>query len=1100
MTSGNWGHANVFNTSNYVEAKKTVTALNDFYQWLVQQEGAVASFNHPNWPSDSFNDLSYVPEIDHMMAMIEVGNGAPPYSYARAEEHFFRAMDNGWHVGVGNAQDNHSTNWGDPDNLTAVVAEDLTTESFLDALRNRRTYSTEARDTQLRVKANGFWMGSTVEVPAGGSLNFDVWVKDQDNLIDKIQLITNGGNVIETKMVGGATEATWNPTVTPTSGANWYVVKVIHSDGKWTTASAIFTVGGEMDVKLTGLDVNPDPSVPGSETILTASVSNMGVRPVTNLEVKFYHTGVSEDNLITTGTLSYLAPNSKGKIEGKWIPRTSGQDQIIAVLTEKPGITTVTEMAKTVKVVASNGKKVLLDAFHNNKEVPGVMNDFLELLRRYGYTAVVSHAELTPELLSEYDLLVLNTPITTAKNLSDQEMEAVSNWVKAGGSLMLATTSNYQFPDNTMLNPLLEKMGSGIRINNDNVYEPNSSDRYSGGMKWSIYLHNFPKTSSGLNENLDAIRYFSGSSLVDENLQALTNDPASDLEVLVAGNRSSYNFNVAPGYFTYNSALGDENDPNQTAGENGDQIPLIAKERIGNGKIVVSGRHWYSDYEIGNDVSNTAFTLRLIDYLAGVDRIKPIREVRNTAKDGEIVTVKGVVTAPTEKFFDTVYIQDETGGIALYGTQGKDLPIGTVVIATGGIQHFEGEMELSYENAGWEVLYVGPGNPVTAKEITLKDVADGTYVGQLVKTKGKIKEINDANSTVTLTDGTQDALLLTDGYLPLDLGRFKVGDSIEAEGIASTGALGHRIRIRFAEDLRLIDGNSAPSAKLSFHVPDRVARGSTFEAGIELSGIEDLYGASLELTFDPQVLQVVDAEENKDGVQIKAGDWLAGADIVNQVDNEKGTIHFVVTKLGDVSGVTGEGTLAIIPFKVEEGVSGSTILTPSGSIRLANSNNDPIPVQLIPATLQIVEEGRAVSGSIKFPGTHKLTDLSGFTVKLLSGDEVIATAVTGTDGKYKLTAPVSGSYTVRIEKEYYLNASMNITLPEGRDPFEVPALTMYVGDFNGDKVVDLQDIALIAQHYGQPESPYDVDRDGDIDLTDIVTVARNYGEKWEQVS
>ncbi|MBE3555058.1 MAG: hypothetical protein IMW85_08760, partial [Thermicanus sp.] len=101
---------------------------------------------------------------------------------------------------------------------------------------------------------------------------------------------------------------------------------------------------------------------------------------------------------------------------------------------------------------------------------------------------------------------------------------------------------------------------------------------------------------------------------------------------------------------------------------------------------------------------------------------------------------------------------------------------------------------------------------------------------------------------------------------------------------------------------------------------------------------------------------------------------------------------------------------------------------------------------------------------------------------------------------YNLAAPVSGSYTVLIQKKYYLNASMKITIPEGTSPFEVPPLTMYVGDFNGDNVVDLQDIVVIAQHYGETESPFDVDRDGDIDLTDIVTVARNFGEKWEKVS
>ncbi|MFC0213433.1 S-layer homology domain-containing protein [Paenibacillus chartarius] len=805
MTSSSWGHANVYNADKYVEAKQTVTDLGEFYEWLTNQENVVASFNHPNWPDNSFKDLSYVPEVDHIMSMIEVGNGAPPYSYARAESHFFKAMDNGWHVGANNAQDNHSTNWGDPDNLTAVIAEDLTYDSFMEALKNRRMYSTEARDTQLRVKANGYWMGSTLDVQEGTKLAFDVWVKDESNPIDKIELITNGGKVIATKASEGKTEDTWTPEVTTAAGANWYVVKVYHTDGKWTTASAIYTAGGEMDVKLTGVAANPSPALPGTPTELTASITNMGVRGVENLEVKFYHTSVAPENLVGTGTLAYVAPNKTGTAKATWTPQQSGQDTIIAVLTDKPGITTVTEMSTPIKIVQSNGKKVLVDSYHDNKEVPGVMKDFFELLRRYGYSAVENKQELTDSLLAGYDVMVLNTPTSTSKNLSDSEMEAVAKWVKAGGSLMMATTSNFGFADNDMLNPLLEKMQSGIRINNDNVYEPNTSTNYSGGMKWSVYARTFPSSITGLNSNMEAIRFFSGSSLVNANKQALVNNPATELEILLAGNKESYNFNVKEGYYTYNPAIGTEEDPNQTSGPDGEKIPLIAKEKIGNGKLIVSGRHFYSDYEIPNDVSNTAFTLQLMDWMAGFDRVKSIKEVRETAQEGDIVTVKGVVTAPTNKFFDTVYIQDETSGLSLYGTQGKDLPVGTVVIATGGVHYFEGELELAYEVADMEVLYLGPGTPYTAQSVTAAEVASGAHLGKLLKVQGQIKEINDAGSYIVVNDGSNDARVFTDGYLPLDLGRFKVGDWISAQGIASTDMLGNRIRVRFAEDLAMAE-------------------------------------------------------------------------------------------------------------------------------------------------------------------------------------------------------------------------------------------------------------------------------------------------------
>ncbi|MEW5762133.1 MAG: CehA/McbA family metallohydrolase [Bacillota bacterium] len=812
MTSSDWGHSNVYNTDKYVEAKNTMTSLSEFYQWLEKQPGAVACFNHPNWPSDSFNNLAYVPEVDRIVNLIEVGNGSPPYSYTRAEEWYYRALDNGWHVGAVNAQDNHAWNWGDPDNLTVVVADQLNKDEFYEALRERRVYATETRTLELTVKANGYWMGSVLDPQdlQDGKLNFEITASDSEQPIDRLELVTNGGKVIASQPGNGQASVTWNPSVEVGTGSHWYVVKVYHKTGKLSFSSPIFVAGGENDVKLVELKINPEPTLPGYDTKLTATVSNMGVRPVTDLEVKFYHDSVSDTNLIGSGSIAHLAAGGKQDVAVTWRPAAAGQTRIYAVLTPIPGVTTVTELSKAVKVVSSNSKKVLIDQGHGNAEVPGTHNNLMELLRRYGYEASFNTQPITADLLNGVDVLILNTPTDYSKNLTEDEMNAVAAWVKNGGSLLLASKSNYQFAGTagnnyndgcTMLNPLLAKLGSGIRFNNDNVYEPNSSKNYSGGMKWSVYARTIPPAPSGLNANLEAIRYFSGCSLVDENLQALTSDPASGLEILVAGNKTSYNFNVQPGYYTYNSAIGEENDPNQTAGPNGDQIPLIAKENIGSGRLVVAGRYFYSDYEIVNDVSNTAFTLRLIDWLAGIDRIRTIADVRQNAKPGEIVTVQGVVTAPTDNFFDVVYIQDATGGICLYGTQGRELPVGTVVIATGGVQYFEGELELAYENAAMEVLYVGPGTPVEPLWLSTYEVMLPQYTGMLVKTGGTITEVNEPAQYFKIDDGSGEAYIHVDGYLGVDMSRLKVGGEYTVTGIASIGAAGPRVRVRFPTDV-----------------------------------------------------------------------------------------------------------------------------------------------------------------------------------------------------------------------------------------------------------------------------------------------------------
>ena len=55
-------------------------------------------------------------------------------------------------------------------------------------------------------------------------------------------------------------------------------------------------------------------------------------------------------------------------------------------------------------------------------------------------------------------------------------------------------------------------------------------------------------------------------------------------------------------------------------------------------------------------------------------------------------------------------------------------------------------------------------------------------------------------------------------------------------------------------------------------------------------------------------------------------------------------------------------------------------------------------------------------------------------------------------------------------------------------------------DINGDHVVDIFDLVLVASHFGETGLPgwirEDVNRDGVIDIFDLVIVASHFGETW----
>ncbi|MEW6623797.1 MAG: S-layer homology domain-containing protein [Bacillota bacterium] len=800
MTSSTWGHMNTTNSDTYVEAKKQIVSISQYYDWIVDvssRPGANVynAFNHPNWPDDSFNNLAYVPKLDRYINGIEVANGAPPYSYSRAEGHYWRSLDNGWRLGALNAQDNHAKNWGDPDTLTVVLAEALDVDSLINAMNARRSYSTETRTLQLTFKGNGYWMGSVLDVEIGEKINLEILAEDSKVPIEKLQLITNGGYILEEKVVGGANSAAWNLAVEATGGAQWFVVKVIHSNGAWGHSSPIFTTAGENDIKLTAINVDPNPTLPGFETNIEATVSNMGVRGIEGIQVKFYANTINENNLIDTVDLEgRLNPGASAVLSAKWLPEGYGEQRVFAVLTDIEGVTTVTEISMNVKVVKPIGKKILFDGAHNNADVPGTVVKIIEMLRLYGYEATINTQKFTPELLESVDILIINIPLNAANKFTTNEEDAIADWVKAGGSIMLAAKSNFN-QDSTLLNSLMEKLGSSIRFNDDNIYEPEDSGKYTGGMVWSIVMDNLPPTESGLNANMEAIRIFSGCSLINAEGGPLVNDPATELEILLLANDTSYTANPGPNAYIYN-----------LIGElNGGTIPVIAKEKVGNGRIIAAGRHFYSDFEIGNNVSNTALTLQAIDWLAGYDRIRSIADIRANANVGDVVTVRGTITAPTNHFFDVVYIQDETSGVAVYGSQTKDnLPLGTEIIATGKVTYFEGELELAYENYDYEVIYVGPVEKIEPLKVSTKDAMSPEVAGMLITTQGVITDYDPVDGNFRINDGSGSAFVQIDGYLNLGIERFKIGDNVSVTGVASHGSVGPRIRVRYPSDLKAV--------------------------------------------------------------------------------------------------------------------------------------------------------------------------------------------------------------------------------------------------------------------------------------------------------
>jgi hypothetical protein len=97
-----------------------------------------------------------------------------------------------------------------------------------------------------------------------------------------------------------------------------------------------------------------------------------------------------------------------------------------------------------------------------------------------------------------------------------------------------------------------------------------------------------------------------------------------------------------------------------------------------------------------------------------------------------------------------------------------------------------------------------------------------------------------------------------------------------------------------------------------------VRSGEQGTISLQVADVQNMYGLEFHLTFDPNIVEVVDADASKPGVQIKPGDWFKNSFVAtNKADNTIGKIDFAVTLLNPAPPVNGDGVTAAITFKAK---------------------------------------------------------------------------------------------------------------------------------------------------------------------------------------
>lgn len=842
--SGGPGHINTFNTPGIVSRNNTTlnnktkdAGLQAYYKLLSQKEGAnsISQFNHPGTTFGNFIDFGYWDAVvDTRMYMVEVGNGEGQIGaggYYPSYEQYIMALDKGWHVAPTNNQDNHKGRWGNANDARDVIlTDDFTEDGIYAALRARRMYATEDKNLDLDYTVNGSMMGSIIDVPE--KLNFEISFNDPDRTdsIAKVELVVNSGKVAYT-WDSAADLAKGSVSVELAPEYTYYFVRVTEGDGDLAVTAPVW-VGESLKLGISKAECGTSTPVTDEELTITTTFFNSEAKPATIKSITY---AIGGETIGTVTDPIALAASSTQDVEFKYTPTKARimTVRITAVIEQDGKEYTFTKDVTLDVLDASKLVYIGIDASHYNEYVAGnykdSMGNFGELAAAYSVRTVT--LKTSEELIAacgnpKYKAIILTAPSRRLeaaqkdpKTYSTEELNAIKTFNDNGGMVILAGWSdnyeNYPIIQNNpdikhmaaTQNEVLAKLGSSLRISDDATYDDERSAA-DGVDKWRLYFSSYNMENPLLKGvEFDAehpydklyterFSHYGGASIyaVDASGNATSTLPAT-VSPAVYGHATTYSVDVD------SDGLGGAATPKYTFAKNDDRLMVMASEQIeGKGLIIVSGAAFMSNFEVQYQASDSGAEKNYSNYkicqnlvsMLNQTEITKIADVQAETEEGVKFTVEGIVTSNASgydkdtAFFDCIYVQDNTAGINAFPVAGN-FKIGDKVRVTGTTSSYQGERQLAVT----KIEKIADAAAPAPKEVTAAQINDGSVLGSLVKIKGTITRVEEAEGkiqTIMVRDAAgKEARVFIDGYITKDkeVQNAIVGNLVEAVGLAS---------------------------------------------------------------------------------------------------------------------------------------------------------------------------------------------------------------------------------------------------------------------------------------------------------------------------
>lgn len=142
-------------------------------------------------------------------------------------------------------------------------------------------------------------------------------------------------------------------------------------------------------------------------------------------------------------------------------------------------------------------------------------------------------------------------------------------------------------------------------------------------------------------------------------------------------------------------------------------------------------------------------------------------------------------------------------------------------------------------------------------------------------------------------------------------------------------------------------------ARVGFFEEVEIQPGRRVEVPVRIEDVQDLYAIDIEIQFDPQVIQIEDADPRTEGIQPALGMFLdAGLTLFNSADNEAGVIRFVMSQINPSEPKSGDGIILVLyVVGAAEGESDLEITT----LDLSTRAGEAIPAQAVDGKVTVSE-------------------------------------------------------------------------------------------------------------------------------------------------